>query len=65
MFKKMDRNFTKFMKEEIGFENMNQVFQSYFGIMSHGNCRKLTSDIKKEYWIYSVLEYKKSLENMK
>ena len=65
MLKKMDRNFAGFIREELGFESMNQVFQSYFGIMSHGNCRRLTSDIKKEYWIYSVLEYKKSLENVK
>jgi hypothetical protein len=42
------------MKEKIDFFKMNQVFQSYFGIMSHGNCRKLDEKIKNEYWIYSV-----------
>ena len=56
MLKKMDVNFVDFMKEKIDFSQMNQVFQSYFGIMGHGNCRKLDNKIKNEYWVYSVLE---------
>jgi len=58
MIGKMNKNFTDFMNEKIEFENMNQMFQSYFGIMGHGNCRKLRTKINKEYWVYSVLENK-------
>ena len=56
MLKKMNRCFMNFIHEKIEFTEMNSVFQSYFGIMSHGNCEKLCLDVKKEYWMYSVLE---------
>jgi len=55
MLKKMSKNFTDFMNEKTKFEDMNQVFQSYFGIMGHGNCHKLQTKINKEYWVYDVL----------
>jgi len=55
MLKKMDIKFADFIDEKINFESMNQVFQSYFGFMSHGNCHKLEKKIRNDYWIYILL----------
>lgn len=58
MLGKMNKSFADFMNEKTEFKDMNQVFQSYFGIMGHSNCRKLRAKINNEYWIYSVVENK-------
>lgn len=54
MLRKMDKKFTDFMNGEIEFEQMNQTFQSYFGLMEHGNCHKLREKINRGYWVYSA-----------
>jgi len=56
MLKKLNHRFIDFIRENIGFEEINQVFQSYFGIMSHGNCKKLRSNIQKKYQVYFVFK---------
>ncbi len=53
MLRKLDIAFKDFLDGKMDFETMNQVFQSYFGTMGHGNCRKLEVKIKDKYWIYS------------
>jgi retron-type reverse transcriptase len=52
MLRKMNHSFTSFMKEDTNFEKMNQVFQSYFGIMRHGNCHKLDENVRNKFWVY-------------
>ena len=54
MLKKLDASFADFFHEKAPYEKMNQVFQSYFRIMGHGNCHKLETNIRKNFWIYSL-----------
>mgnify|MGYP006252163353 CR=1 FL=1 len=52
MLKKMDRSLSDFLSERQKFEKTDQVFQSYFGIMGHGNCHKLDKKVREKFWVY-------------
>ena len=54
MLKKMDRSLSDFLCDRQKFEKTDQVFQSYFGIMGHGNCHKLDKAVREEFWVYSA-----------
>lgn len=51
MIRKMNKLSKNYMKWKQEKESLNQVFQSYFWIMSHANCFELSSNIRNNYWI--------------
>ena len=51
MMKKINDNYSDYMRWHKDKGEVNQVFQSYFWIMSHADCFRLSSSIKNHFWI--------------